>query len=91
MNELIDNLLAAMKDRVSNLEWMSAETKAQAQRKLSTFKRKIGSAEKLRGYKGLTIDEKIFRRKRLRSGQFQIQRNLLEDIGNPVDRTRWGI
>jgi putative endopeptidase len=32
MNELIDNLLVAMKDRVSNLEWMSAATKEQAQR-----------------------------------------------------------
>lgn len=88
MNELIDNLLAAMKDRVSNLEWMSAATKEQAQRKLSTFKRKIGSAEKLRGYKGLTIDRASYAGNVLRSGQFQIERNL-KDIGNPVDRTRW--
>ena len=88
MNELIDNLLAAMKDRVSNLEWMSPATKEQAQRKLSTFKRKIGSAEKLRGYKGLTIDRASYVGNVLRSGQFQIQRNLL-DIGNPVDRSRW--
>jgi putative endopeptidase len=88
MNELIDNLLVAMKDRVSNLEWMSATTKEQAQRKLSTFKRKIGSAEKLRGYKGLTIDRASYTGNVLRSGQFQIQRNLL-DINNPVDRSRW--
>jgi putative endopeptidase len=88
MNELIDNLLAAMKDRVSNLEWMSPATKEQAQRKLSTFKRKIGSAEKLRGYKGLTIDRASYAGNVMRSGQFQIQRNLL-DINQPVDRTRW--
>ena len=88
MNELIDNLLAAMKDRVSNLEWMSPATKEQAQRKLSTFKRKIGSAEKLRGYKDLTIDRASYAGNVLRSGQFQIQRNL-KDINQPVDRTRW--
>ncbi len=89
MNELIDNLLVAMKDRVSNLEWMSAATKEQAQRKLSTFKRKIGSAEKLRGYKGLTIDRASYTGNVLRAGEFQIKRNLL-DINNPVDRSRWG-
>ena len=88
MNELIDNLLAAIKDRVGNLEWMGAETKAQAQRKISTFKRKIGSTEKLRGYKGLTID-KSYAGNILRARQFQVKRNL-EDINKPVDRTRWG-
>lgn len=88
MNELIDNLLAAMKDRVEGLEWMGAETKQQAQRKLSTFKRKIGSAEKLRGYEGLTIDGKSYAGNILRARAFQVRRNL-EDIGKPVDRTRW--
>jgi putative endopeptidase len=89
MNELIDNLLAAMKDRVSGLEWMGEETKAQAQRKLSTFKRKIGSTEKLRGYKGLSIDDKSYAGNILRSREFQVRRNL-EDINKPVDRSRWG-
>lgn len=89
MNELIDNLLIAMKSRVSNLAWMGEDTKAQAMRKLSTFKRKIGSTEKLRGYKGLTVDKKSYAGNVLRSRQFQVRRNL-EDINKPVDRTRWG-
>ncbi len=88
MNELIDNLLAAMKDRVSGLEWMGDETKAQAQRKISTFKRKIGSADVLRGYKGLTVSNKSYAENVMRSRNFQITRNL-EDINKPVDRTRW--
>ncbi len=88
MNELIDNLLAAMKDRVSRLEWMGDETKAQAQRKISTFKRKIGSADVLRGFKGLTVERKSYAGNILRSRQFQVRRNL-EDINKPVDRTRW--
>lgn len=88
MNELIDNLLAAMKDRVSNLEWMGSETKEQAQRKLSTFKRKIGSADTLRGYKGLTVAEKSYAENIMRAREFQVRRNL-EDINKPVDRARW--
>src|SRR3982751_2741710 len=41
MNELIDNLMAALTDRVHGLEWMSEDTKKQALVKLATFKRKI--------------------------------------------------
>jgi putative endopeptidase len=89
MNELIDNLMAAMTDRVSNLEWMSAATKEQARAKLSTFKRKIGYTDNPRGYKGLTIDRKDYASNQLRSNQFQIKRNF-EDIGKPRDKTRWG-
>lgn len=89
MNQLIDNLMAALEDRIDHLEWMSEETKKQAQTKLSTFKRKIGYPDVLRGYKGLTISRKSYATNVLRSGQFQIRRNL-EDLGKPRDKTRWG-
>ncbi len=88
MNELIDNLIAAMKDRIDSLEWMSPETKKQAQTKLSTFKRKIGYPDVLRGYKGLTIDRKSYALNNLRSNRFQVRRNF-EDLGKPRDKTRW--
>ena len=90
MDELISNLFAAMKVRINNLEWMSPETKKEAQVKLSTFKRKIGYPDVLRGYAGLTINDKSYFGNIARSGEFQIKRNL-KDIGNPVDRTRWGM
>jgi putative endopeptidase len=89
MNELIDNLMAALKDRIKGLEWMSPETKLQAQAKLATFKRKIGYPDVLRGYKGLTIDRKSFLGNNLRTNQFQVRRNF-EDLGKPRDKTRWG-
>ena len=88
MDEMITNLFAAMKDRIDGLEWMSAATKEQAQRKLSTFKRKIGYPDVLRGYKGLTIKRKSYSGNVLNSRQFNIRRNLL-DIGNPRDKARW--
>lgn len=90
MNELIDNLFVAMKDRINNLDWMGDETKRQALLKLSTFKRKIGYPDVLRGYKGLTVDRSSYFENAFNAGQFQIKRNL-QDIGKPVDRTRWGM
>lgn len=89
MDELISNLFAALKDRVGGLEWMSDETKVQAQKKLSTFKRKIGYPDNLRGYKGLAVDSKSYAGNILRARTFQVRRNV-DDIGKPVDRTRWG-
>ena len=90
MNEMIDNLLAAFKVRINGLEWMSDETKKQALVKLAAIKRKIGSADVLRGYKGLVIDRKSYFDNGVRSGQFQIARNLA-DINKPVDKTRMGM
>ncbi|MEO6589382.1 MAG: M13 family metallopeptidase, partial [Pyrinomonadaceae bacterium] len=90
MDELITNLFAAMKERISGLDWMSGETKVQAQKKLSTFKRKIGYPDVLRGYKGLAISRDSYLENSMTSNQFQVRRNL-EDIGKPVDRTRWGM
>ncbi|HUR98390.1 MAG TPA: M13 family metallopeptidase [Pyrinomonadaceae bacterium] len=89
MNELIDNLMAALKDRISGLEWMSPETKLQAQAKLATFKRKIGYPDVLRGFKGLAIDRKSYISNNLRTNVFQVRRNF-QDLGKPRDKTRWG-
>jgi len=87
-DEMITNLFAAMKERIDKLEWMSAATKEQAHRKLSTFKRKIGYPEKLRGYQGLTIKRDSYSSNVLNARQFQIRRNL-KDLGNPRDKSRW--
>lgn len=88
MNVLIDNLMVAMKHRIDGLEWMSPETKKQAQAKLSTFKRKIGYPDVLRGYKGLSLKRDSYAANMLRLNQFNIKRNF-EDLGKPRDKTRF--
>ncbi len=90
MNEMIDNLVKAFEIRINNLDWMSAETKKQALIKLSTFKRKIGSPDVLRGYKGLVIDRTSFFNNGSRASLFASKRNI-EEIGKPVDKTRMGM
>jgi putative endopeptidase len=90
MNQLIDNLMVAMKERIGGLEWMSEETKKQALGKLATFKRKIGYPDTLRGFKGLTVDNRSYAENILRSGVFQTRRNF-EDLGKPRDKSRMGM
>lgn len=88
MNEMIDNLMVSMKERIDGLKWMGADTKKEAHSKLSTFKRKIGYPDMLRGCKGLTMDRDSYAGNVLRSGRFQTKRNF-EDLGKPRDKSRW--
>ncbi len=88
-DEMIDNLFKAFGQRLEKIDWMSAETKQQAARKLSTFKKKIGYPDKLRGYAGLKINRKSYFKNGTNSATFLINRNL-QDVGQAVDKTRWG-
>lgn len=88
-NEMIDNLFLAFNSRLNKLDWMTEATKVKAREKLSTFKRKIGSNDHPRGYKGLVIDRGSFAGNVLRYNTFNVKRNLA-DIGKPRDKTRWG-
>ncbi len=88
-DEMIDNLFKAFGQRLEKIDWMTAETKQQAARKLSTFKKKIGYPDKLRGYAGLQINRKSYFENGISAAQFSINRNL-QDVGKPVDKSRWG-
>jgi predicted metalloendopeptidase len=88
-DDLISNLVIALRDRINGLDWMSADTKKQALIKLDAFKRKIGYPDKLRGYAGLKVTRNAYLENNRRAAEFQVARNL-KDIGQPVDRSRWG-
>jgi putative endopeptidase len=90
MNELIDNLFAAYKERIQKLDWMSDATKQRALEKLAAYTRKIGYPDKLKGYKGLNLSRDSYFQNNLRASEFLIKRNL-EKSGVPVDKTEWGM
>lgn len=88
MNELIDNLFAAYRERIGQIDWMSRETKEKALVKLNAIKRKVGYNENLRRYSGLKIDRKSYFGNFNRSAQLGSIRNL-QEIGKPADKTLW--
>ncbi len=91
MVELVNNLQAALGDRIASRPWMSAETKAQAKRKLDAILKKIGYPDKWRDYTRLEIDPSQPAAINLeRATEFQ-RRFELSFIGRPVDRTLWGM
>src|SRR5690606_29473730 len=55
MLELVGNLLEAYRRSITELPWMTDETKARALEKLATFAPKIGYPDEWRDYSGLEI------------------------------------
>jgi putative endopeptidase len=90
MIELVENLRAALKDRIEKLDWMGPETKAQALRKLAAFRVKVGYPDKWRDYSKLDITRSSYAENVLRARRFETLRNL-EKLGKPIDRTEWGM
>jgi len=90
MVELVNNLRAAFKDGIEQLDWMSPATKAQAQDKLAKFTVKIGYPDKWRDYSSLQIVPGDLVGNDKRATAFEIQRNM-DKLGKPIDRTEWGM
>ncbi|MGB3392146.1 MAG: M13-type metalloendopeptidase [Stenotrophomonas sp.] len=90
MEELVKNLAAALKERIQNLPWMSDETKTRAIAKWETFTPKIGYPDKWRDWSGLqtTHDDYLGN---IRAATAFNYKWALSKIGQPVDKTEWGM
>jgi len=90
MEELVKNLLAAYKDSIDKLPWMSPQTKKEAQAKLAKFTPKIGYPNKWRDYSALSIDRNDLVGNVARATEFAVQKEL-DKLGKPIDRDEWGM
>ena len=90
MEQLVANLLAAYKQSVTTLDWMSPTTKKQAQAKLATFMPKIGYPSKWRDYSNLTIKKGDVIGNSMRANTFATQVQI-DKLGHPIDRAEWGM
>ena len=90
MQELVQNLLAAMKDDLMTRPWMSQETKEKALAKMATFFTKIGYPDKWKDYSKVEISRAGFFEDAVAGIRFNVEDNR-STIGKPVDRARWGM
>jgi putative endopeptidase len=88
--EMINNLKAALADRIKTLDWMDEPTKQEALKKLAAMNVKIGYPDKWRDYSTLKIDRGPYVSNAMRAANFEVNRDL-KKIGKPVDRTEWGM
>ncbi len=88
MNALVANVIDAFRQRIGELDWMGADTRAQALDKLDAFRPKIGHPVRWRDYSGVEIrpDDLIGNVKRGNAAETDRE---LAKIGGPVDRDEW--
>lgn len=88
MDELVDHLIGAYSDSITELSWMGPETKERALEKLGKFTPKIGYPEKWRDYSSLVADSGDLIGNSRRVAEFDFARELAK-IGKPIDHTEW--
>jgi len=88
MDDLVANLVEAYRRSITDLEWMTDETRAKALDKLSKFTPKIGYPVKWRDYSTLEIDATDLIANVRAVAEFEFQRELGK-IGKPIDRDEW--
>ena len=90
MDTLVENLRKALRGNIVALDWMGEDTKAEAYRKLETFRPKVGYTEKWRDYSSANIvpGDLVANARAMRAwGMADRNRRL----GQVPDREEWGM
>ncbi|XCB29678.1 M13-type metalloendopeptidase [Arcanobacterium hippocoleae] len=88
MQQLVDDLLAAYEVSITELDWMTDETKTRALEKLSSFVTKIGYPTKWKDYSALAIkpNDLVGNIRAAASFAWDCE---VQKLGKPMDRSEW--
>jgi putative endopeptidase len=86
--ELVDDMRAAYREKISNAAWMDEATRAKALEKLDTFDPRIGHPVKWIDYSNLNVSRNDPLANEIATEDFQWQLEL-KRFPHPVDRTLW--
>lgn len=87
--DLVEDLRAALGERIRGLEWMTGPTKEQALKKLGAFRVKMGYPDQWRDYSDLEIDRTHPYATNVAAADAFEMRRILSKLGKPVDRDEW--
>ena len=87
---LVDNLKAALKERITGLTWMSDVTKKEAIAKLEKINVKVGYPDKWIDYSSMQVGTNSYYENMMNASRFSVKRDM-DKIGKPVDRKEWGM
>jgi predicted metalloendopeptidase len=88
MEQLVANLLAAYRESITTLDWMTGETRQKALAKLATFDPKIGYPDKWKDYSALEVKADDLIGNVMRSNAVEHEREVAK-LGTPIDREEW--
>ncbi|WP_028081259.1 M13 family metallopeptidase [Solimonas soli] len=90
MEKLVQNLLAAYRQSIGSLDWMTDETRQKALAKLAAFDPKIGYPKKWKDYSALVVKADDLVGNVMRSNVVEHNRETAK-LGGPIDRDEWGM
>jgi endothelin-converting enzyme/putative endopeptidase len=88
VNELVGDVLAALKDKIEHNSWMDAPTRKAALEKLASFDPRLGHPKKYIDYSSLVVKRDDLFGNAMRSEQFDYDLQL-KRYPKPVDRGLW--
>ena len=90
MLKMVDALETSLANDVTELSWMSEETKKQAKVKLDAIRNKIGYPDVYRDYSSVVIKRDDLLGNVARANEFESKREIAK-IDKPLDRKEWGM
>ncbi|MCO5260778.1 MAG: M13 family metallopeptidase [Crocinitomicaceae bacterium] len=88
VNEMVDNLTAAYKERIEKLSWMSETTKKEALVKLSSFGRKLGFPDKWEDFSSLDFKADSYVANLDAIANYEHNKSM-NKLTEKVDRDKW--
>ena len=87
MDDLVENLRAAMASNLDEIDWMGDDTKTEAHDKLAKFTPKIGYPENFETYADLNVGPDAF------ANSMAVNdwawKDMISQLGQPIDKTEW--
>ena len=88
--EMVRNIQAEFRARLTRLTWMSEATKEKAYRKLDAMVNRIGYPDKWRDYSKLDVQPTVFFTNVAKAAAFEARRGFSK-VDKPTDRGEWGM
>lgn len=90
VNEMVDNLLSVFSERINNLDWMTKDTKVQAEIKLKAIGRKLGYPSKYEDFSSLNFTPNNLIENNKEIERFAWNKNISK-LGQKIDKEEWGM
>ncbi|RYY71710.1 MAG: M13 family peptidase [Chitinophagaceae bacterium] len=85
---MVEDIRAALKDRIGKLDWMSDSTKQKAYKKLAAIKSKVGYPDKWKDFSGMDIGRESLA-KNYMNARLWWHNYEYNKLGKPVNREEW--
>ena len=85
---MVEDIRAALKDRIAKLTWMSDSTKQKAYTKLAAIKSKVGYPDKWKDFSAMNIGRESLAQNYMNAKLWWHNYNYSK-LGKPVDRDEW--